>query len=342
MTLLLPLRFSQRLLICILTFTLTHSAAHAAITLRGGHIVSDKDIATMSVQEHYSAGLEAYKNEDWRETVAQFRIVTSAFPDTQFAADGLFYLSVGYYRLEEFEFANKYATAYLGAQNNPKHYESAMRVKYCCAEAFRLGARRRILGSAQMPKWVAGYRLSGEIYDDVIMGLPSHPLGAKALYGKGQLLGADKNYQEAIETYQALIRRFPKHELAPEAFVAISHLYHEQALTEFQNPDLIALSQINATKFEQAFPGDERLDAIHSEVAAITESYASGIYDTGKFYEKVKKPQAAVLYYRKAATQFPQTQIAVACRERLRALQPIAEEMGIALEEIAPPSETVQ
>lgn len=342
MTLLLPLRFAQRLLVWTLAFTLTHATAHAAISVRSGKIVNTKDIATMSMQEHYSAGLEAYKNEDWRETAAQFRIVTSAFPDTQFAHDCHFYLAVAYYRLDEFEWANTEATAYLRAQNNPKHYESAMRLKYCCAEAFRLGAHRRILGSAQLPKWVSGRHLATEIYDDVIMGLPSHPLGAKALFGKGQLLGSLQNYREAVEAYQALTRRFPKHELAPDAYVAASNLYLEQAIAQFQNPDLMSLAEINAGKFESAFPGDERLEVVYGDVAKIKEGYARGIYDTGRFYEKVKKPEAALLYYRNAAKRYPETEVASECKDRLRALQSLAEGMGLALDDVLADSEATR
>jgi tetratricopeptide (TPR) repeat protein len=60
-----------------------------------------------------------------------------------------------------------------------------------------------------MPKWIPALEDALSIYDEVIMALPHHELGAKALYGKARLLFKDEDYKASIETYQALIRRFP-------------------------------------------------------------------------------------------------------------------------------------
>ena len=98
--------------------------------------------------------------------------------------------------------------------------------------------------------------------------------------------------------------------MAPLAYLCINRVYVEQSLSEFQNPDLLALAQINYRKFARDFPKEERLAEAEADIHAIKEIYARGLYDTGQFYERVSKPKASVIYYLNAIKQFPDTHVA--------------------------------
>ena len=124
------------------------------------------------------------------------------------------------------------------------------------------------------------------------------------------------------DSFQLLIRRFPKHELAPECYLYISKIYLEQSWYEYQNPDILAFAEINYRRFEKDFPREERLCEIQADLVAIKEIYAAGLYETGNFYERVRRPRAAVIYYHDAIHQFPDTCVAELCRERLDCLDP--------------------
>jgi outer membrane protein assembly factor BamD (BamD/ComL family) len=160
------------------------------------------------------------------------------------------------------------------------------------------------------------------IYDEVVAAMPSHELAALSYYYKGCLLWKMKSYAEAVESYQTLIRRFPKHELVPEAYLYITKVYLDQSRREFQNSDLLAFAEVNLKKFKSEFPRDEHVEIAEREVARIKEVYACGLYDTAYFYERIGKPQASVIYYENAILQFPTTHVAQASRSRLSRLAP--------------------
>src|SRR5277367_2040287 len=80
---------------------------HAAYTIKDGKLIHTHQVATLSVQEHYSAALEAYQQEKWEDLVHQATIVMKNFSDTPFAVDAQFYLGIGYFHLQEYEIANK-------------------------------------------------------------------------------------------------------------------------------------------------------------------------------------------------------------------------------------------
>ena len=71
-----------------------------------------------------------------------------------------------------------------------------------------------MLGWEKMPQWVSAHEDALNIYDEVIATLPRHDVAARSLFNKARMLSGDGKYKESIDSYQILIRRFPKHQLA--------------------------------------------------------------------------------------------------------------------------------
>lgn len=296
---------------------LLNAPLSAGYTVYNGRIVDVDEVALYSAAEHFELGAAAMEACDWDEAARQFRIVSTCFPASVYGQEGLYYLGIAEFENGEFECANEAFSAYLKAQNNPRFFLEAIEYKYRIAECFRQGAKRRFLGSRKLPKWATAKTLSLKIYDEVIAALPSHELAAYALYSKGCLLWKLKDYRQSIEAYQQIIRRFPKSEMAPECYLNISRIFVDQCRVEYQNPDILALAEINLRRFERDFPREERLCEAQASLLEIKEIYARGLYEIGRFYEKVDKPTAAIIYYQNAIRQFPETCIAEKCQQRL-------------------------
>lgn len=294
----------------------------AAYTIQDGRVVNADTVATLPVDQHFNLGMKALNNKNWREASNQFTIVSLNFPNSSLGQEALYYLGISEFNLEEYDFANDAFSQYLKSQNNPQHFLSAIEYKYYIAERFRAGARRRFLGTKQLPKWATGRTMALKVYDEVIAAMPSHEMAIKALYSKGCLLWEQREYRDSIEAFQLLCKRFPKSEMTPDCFVIISCVYLDLCKSEPQNPDILAFAELNARKFRQEFPKEERLQEADNNVQKIKELYASALFETGKFYEKVNQPRASIIYYYNAISQFPDTNIAQRCKERLTALDP--------------------
>lgn len=308
--------------IYLIASALAISPLTAAYTLKSGKLVNTEQVATKSVQEHYSLTMEAYEKEDWSELIRQATIVIKNFPGTPFVQESMFYLGAGYFHLEDYEMANKQLSHYLKKQTALQHFREAIELKFYIAEKFKEGARRHVLGWEALPKWMPAYEESLKIYEEVISALPNDDLAAKALFGKAELQIADEEYKTAIETYQTLIRRFPKNGLAPDAYVQIAKVYLTQCQEQYPDSDFLDLAEINFRKFLQDFPSDERLAVVESMYADMQEIYARSFYEIGQFFERTKKPHASVLYYSKIIKTYPNTKSAELSKERLRDLKP--------------------
>lgn len=317
------MRFLFLLATCIVT-VLSTSPADALLPNRVkglfGQSFSSDDEATNFFLRHYNAGCEAYGEDKWELAATQFQKVINAFPNTPCTALAYFYFGASLYHLGDYDLSNEAFSNYLKCASSPDYFEEAILFKFQIAEAFRCGCKKRFVNFRCCPKCISASSLALTIYDEVIMAMPSHPIAADALYSKGYLLMSTGDYKGSIEEFQSYVRRFPKNERTPDAYIMISRNYYLQSKTEFQNPDLLALAAINARRFREVFPKEERLAEADAYVVAIEELYARGLCSVGAFYERNCKPFAAALYYRSAIVQFPNTQAAEYSRCRLAML----------------------
>ncbi len=313
------------LLACLLPLMANFETAEAAFVLKKGKFYDANLVATLPVQEHFELGLKAIDQSDWKEASKQFRIVTGNFPKSTYAQDAFFYLGVAEFNLEEYDFSNEAFSSYIESKNNPKHFQEAIEYKFKIAQNLASGSKRRLLGTRRLPKWASGRTLALKIYDEVIASLSSHEIAAQALFAKGNLHWELEMYRPAIEDFQLIIKRFPKNELAPDAYVNISHIYLEMSSQELQNPDILNFAEMNLKKFRTAFPREERIAEVEQDLDDIKETYAMGLFETGKFYERTSKPTASLIYYNNTVKHFPDTDVAKTAKDKVQKLTPDSE-----------------
>ncbi len=303
--------------LAIFLLGLSFQQVYGGYTIHNWNIVDVDNLATLTPEKHYQYGCEAYHFQDWKEAARHFQIVSHNFSHTQMGIESKFYLGISHFYFGEYEFANEAFSDYLRCTNNPEHLEDAIEYKYLIAQAFRAGAKRHIMGSKHLPAWLDATEQAIETYDEIITAFPCHRLAVEALYDKACLLWQIEDYRGGVESFTTLIRRFPKHEKAPESYLMICRLYLAQASKEFQNPDILALAELNVKKFENDFPTDERLEEARGYVQKVKETFAQGLYDTGRFFQRCRQPEASILYYQSAIDQFPETHVADHCRMRM-------------------------
>ena len=277
-------------------------------------------VPVYSVQEHYDLGYqELYKN-NWDEALVNFMVITYHYSESPFYHDSIFYSGICYYFKNEFDLADKQFDRYLALGGKLKHFEKVFEFKLEIANYFARGVKKHLFGFERLPKWAPAKRDAILLFDEIVAALPGKDIAAQALYNKADLLRAKRLFPESIETLQLLPRRFPKHSLAAESYLRISDIYLDQSRVESQNPDLIALAQVNIQRFGKNFPSDERIEQAKANLIAMQEVYAQSLYDTGRFYERKKKPTASAIYYVDTMRKYPGTKAAAKSEERLAKL----------------------
>lgn len=279
---------------------------------------------------HYNLACEAYNKREWKKASINFEKITAYFPCSEEGIQGAYYLGVCRFYRKEFEHANTAFNQYLKSSEHPQFFEEVIQYKFRIAEKFRLGFKKRLFGIRCGPKIESGTDLALEIYDEVLAALPYSNLSTQVLFAKAELLKKKREYKEAIETYQLLIRRYPKHEILPAAYLGIQDAYCQQSRYQFQSPELIALAELNARRFKEEFPRDPGVLIAEDLVLCVKEAYAEELRQIGLYFERKQKIAAAAIYYQSAIEEFPQTQVANCCRSHLISIGYLNEKEEIA------------
>lgn len=285
--------------------------------------------AEVGFSHKHSKACYHYNHQHWHRAREAFQDLIKEFPYSQKAKEDYFFLGVCYFELRDYDFANAAFSDYLAASPHPEFFERTMEYKFFIAEHFRKGGRRRLFKFLYCPKWASARSLALSIYDEIIVTMPNHPLAGQALISKGILLQSMNQFKESIDAFQTFIRRFPKHEMTPDCYLKIAEIYCQEGKYDYQNPDILALAEINLRRFQEDFPRDEKIEIAKAYVRKIKEMSAKGLCDIGVFYERARIPTAAAVYYQCAVDQFPDTRVASFCRCRL-------ERLGYTLEEEEP------
>lgn len=298
--------------------------ADAAFVYHNGELTRKEDTPYLLPQDHYDIGVNAFRHGDMPLAIKHLHIVSRNYPDTPSGQDAFFYLGEAYYKICEFDRANDAFNHYLSCLSNPRYFLETLEYKFAIAEKFRKGARMHCRGSRFFPKWASGHVLALDIYNDIIASMAGDELTVRSLFSKACLLWHMGDFRDSVDTFQTLIRRFPKNEYAPRAYARIMQVYIDQAKREKQNPDILTFAQMNLSRFEADFPREELLETAKKDYFFLRELYARSLYETAIFYERLNQPRAAVIYYQKTFFDFPKTLTAEKSKRRLACLCPQA------------------
>lgn len=276
---------------------------------------------TKRAHDYYQEVITANQNKNWLKVIAESKKLISGFSDSPFVSEGYFYQGVAFFELGDYEFSNTSFTKYLRNESTPKYFEDAIDYKYKIAEKFYEGSKRHLLGVQKLPKILPAKDEALEIYEEIITTLPRHDLTAKALYKKGVILYEFSDYKLSVDSFQTLIRRFPKHHLTPDAFIGIQKVYLKQSKQEFPDPDILELSEINLERFKVHFPGEPRVEKVAGMLLEMKDYFAKDLFEVGDFYERTKKDDAACIYYSKVVSKYPESSYTQRAKKRLAKLE---------------------
>lgn len=274
-----------------------------------------------SVQEYNSALQQAIAAGQWWTVIDYAGVISYNFPTSPFAQELSYVMGEAYFNLNQFEYANDCFTAYLNHVTSPKHFEEAIEYKFNIAERFATGTKKRLFGSTKMPAWVSAEEDALPIFDEVIAALPHSEFAARSLLSKSRIQVYMEDYKPSVETLDLLIRRFPKHDLAAQAYLEKNKVFLVQCQAQSLDPDLLDIAEVNLRKFRLAFPREPRVAEAEKIYSEMQELFAQNLFETGQFFEKTKKIPASLIYYHKVIAKYPTTEAATASRDKLETLQ---------------------
>lgn len=151
-------------------------------------IFKTKEDANIYFTDHYNRACDFYNQKNWRQAALEFEKVIFYFSSKEEATDAYYFLGVCCFQMQEYDFSNQAFSNYLKASGRSSYFEEALQYKFCIAEYFRGGYKRRLFKLRYCPKWASARTMALETYDEIIFSVPNKELAAFSLYSKGSLL----------------------------------------------------------------------------------------------------------------------------------------------------------
>ena len=304
-------------LACVSSSTVSHGAW--IWTRETGRFRNVNDITKENAakQLQYAESFEA-KN-DFKGALREYKKTIKHFPTSPDAATAMFKMGVCYENLDKPDSAFKVYQQLLEKYPSFPDPEEVLRRQYAIAKEYYEGKRRPFPFLK-----VRLFKARGAAIDylsNIVEVAPYSDLAANAKLNAGELQQRKSLFDEAIESYQFVIEQYPNTPAAETALFQVASCYYEKALRARYDEKSISLANTNFKSYIEKYPDGKYVKESRDRVMSLDEKKAQGAFEVGRFYEKKKAFQSALMYYKEVLQRHPLSAWAVKAEERIKVLE---------------------
>ena len=276
-------------------------------TYQGAAEIMDNPKDQLELGQKY----EAKKN--WDDAVASYLYILRKWPTTDQAQEAQF--RIGVCR----EGMHDYYKAYLSYQRAitkwPSHprFEDMMERIYRIGNLFLAGERQKVWKIPTLPSMDK----TVEIYEGLIRIGPQSKWAPQAQFNIGLAREKQKAFDEAVNAYQKVFERYPDCDQVEAAYYQIGAAYEKGARRAEYDKSMADKAVEAFQEYLARYPNGEHVDDAQKAIAKLQTEQARGLYEVARFYEKSKKPKAAMIYYNDLIARFPDSKYTNVAKQRV-------------------------
>jgi len=268
-------------------------------------------------QLEYAESFESKK--DFNGALREYKKLIKHFPTSSEAATAKFKIGVCY------EALNKHDKAFRTYQQLLEEYPSfadpqeVLRRQYAIAERYYEGERRPF--PLLKLKLFTARGAAIEYFSKIVEIAPYSDLAADAKLYAAELQRRKKQFDEAIESYQYIMEHYPRSSAAETALFELASCYYDKALRARYDERSISLANTNFKSYVEKYPDGKFVKEARDKLMSLDDKKAKGAFEVGRFYEKKKAFQSALMYYTEVLQRHPLSAWAVKAEERIKSLE---------------------
>ena len=298
-------------------------------TRESGRFRNVNDITKENAREQFQYAESFEKKNDFKGALREYKKTVKHFPTSPEAATATFKMGVCYEEVGKPDKAFKAYQQVLEKYPSFPEPEEVLRRQFAIAKDYQQGKRKAL--------WLIKVRLftargaAIEYFNRIVETAPYGELAAEAKLLAAELQQKKKNYDEAIESYQFIIEHYPRTSAADTALFQMASCYYQKALRARYDEKSISLANTNYKSYIGKYPEGKHGKEAREKLLSLDDKKAKGAFEVGRFYEKKKKFQSALMYYTEVVQRHPLSAWAVKAEERIKGMQ----EKGVVEKEVA-------
>lgn len=288
-------------------------------TRESGRFRNVKDVTKENAREQLKFADSFEKRRNFKGALREYKKTVKQFPTSPEAATATFRMGVCY---EELDKPDKAFNAYQQVlENYPSFSEpqEVLRRQFAIAKKYHEGKRK--------PLWLVKLRLfkatgaAIEYFNKMVETAPYGGLAPEAKLLAGELQQGKKSYDEAIATYQFVIEHYPRTPAAETALFRTGSCYFQKALRARYDENSISLANTNFKGYVEKYPQGKYAKEAREKLTSLDDKKAKGAFEVGRFYEKKKQFDSALMYYKEVLRRHPLSAWAVKAEGRIKGME---------------------
>jgi outer membrane protein assembly factor BamD (BamD/ComL family) len=270
-----------------------------------------------SEEEDFTLIKNKFHSKEWNLVLSLSSNMLKAYPESVFAKDIYFFRAAAYFYKDDPDLSNQMLGKFLEKEGGSAYFEEALGYKYFIAEKFENGYYGHLFGVSALPRIESMWETAYQLYDEVILTIPRSEIAAKSLFRKACMYAVDEKFEESIETFNTLIRKFSRNSLSQKAYIEIAKVYKKQIKALYLDPKSLEFALINQKRFNLDYPSSKFKDEMEKEVNSIIDLYAEDVYKSALYFDKKNEKESAIMYYKSLVAKYPKSKFSSLALEKV-------------------------
>ena len=268
-------------------------------------------------QLQYAESFEEKKN--FRGALREYKKTIRHFPTSPEAAMATFKMGICYEELNKPDKAFKAYQEVLEKYPSFSQPKEVLRRQFAIARDYYQGKRRPF--PLLKLKLFKARGAAIEYFNRMVETAPYGGLAPESKLLAAELQQRKKSYDEAIESYEFIVEHYPRSPAAETALFQIASCYYQKVLRARYDEKSILLANTNFKSYVGKYPKGKYIEEAREKLTSLDDKKAKGAFEVGRFYEKKKAFQSALMYYTEVLQRHPLSAWAVKAEERIKVMR---------------------
>ena len=278
--------------------------------------INAKFVVKDTPEEQYNWAMSFFEKHDFQRAADEFSRLASYYPDSDLSPEGQYYAGRSYEEL------GKYYAAFQSYQKTVDNYPYTRRLDEIIMRQYNIANTFQAQASPKIMEFELALSLDKavEVYNKVVDNSPFGPYADKALMKMADCYRRMKKYNEAIRSYEKVIKDHPESGFVAEAKYQLAYTRYEASLSPEYDQESTDAALQEFKKIQQTTAMPALAHEAGKVLDELKEKKADSMLKIAQFYEKAGKRESAMIYYKNITSKYAGTKSAELAAKRMEQL----------------------
>lgn len=310
----------------IIYITVITAAAFTCVTVASAYWVWTPDTKKFlnpkyavkdSPKEQYDWAMTFYEAKDYQRAASEFDKLTKSYEFSEYAGKSQYHVGLCYENMEKYYIAFQ---AYQKAIDNFPHLDNIDEIiarQFNIANLYEAKTSPKVLGTDIL---TSTDRVV-EIYKKVVENAPYGKLADTALFNMAQALKSAERYDEAVSAFQKLLDEYPDSQFTERARYEVAYCAYKSSLKPAYDQESTDKAIRAFSEFSQENKDELLTKEADKTIQRLKDKAAEKSLLTAQFYEKIKRKESAIIYYKDIIDRYPDCSYANMAKMKIEELK---------------------